>query len=84
VAPAAPSDDFSALTAMPLPAARELALADKERLGDGGVRVERAWLLHPDGTAGATFRVGDWAVAVLLVRARHEVRGASAPPPTAR
>ena len=65
----APSDDLSALAVVPLPAARELALTDKERLGDGGVRVERAWLLHADGTASSTFRVGDWAVAVLLVGA---------------
>jgi len=74
----APSDEFSSLAAVPLPEARELALADKERLGDGGVRVERAWLLHADGAADSAFRVGDWAVAVLLVRAQQAARGVSA------
>jgi lipopolysaccharide transport system ATP-binding protein len=74
----APSDEFSALSVVPLPEARGLALDDKERLGDGGVRVERAWLLHADGAAGSTFRVGDWAVAVVLVRAARPVRAVSA------
>ena len=74
----APSDEFSALSTVPLPTARELALSDKDRLGDGGVRVVRAWLLHADGAAGSTFRVGDWAVAVLLVHAQKTVRAVSA------
>jgi hypothetical protein len=55
-----------------------LGLEEKQRLGDGGVRVERAWLLHPDGGVGATFRSGDWAVVTLLIRAFREVRGVSA------
>ncbi|MBI5766600.1 MAG: ABC transporter ATP-binding protein [Verrucomicrobia bacterium] len=70
----APSDEFAALTAMVLPRARELDLGAKERLGDGGVRVGRAWLLHADGTASSAFRVGDWAIAVLLVQATKEAR----------
>ena len=74
----APSDAFATLTETPLPVARELALAGLERLGDGGVRVERAWLLHADGGAGATFRVGDWAVAVLMIRPGVDVRAVSA------
>jgi lipopolysaccharide transport system ATP-binding protein len=74
----APTDDFAALEAAPLPEAPELSLTDKERLGDGGVRVERAWLLHADGAASSTFRVGDWAVAVLLVRAVKAARAVSA------
>lgn len=74
----APSDDFAALGVMPLPAAPEVSLAGKERLGDGGVRVERAWLLHADGTAGSTYRVGDWAVAVIVVSAKRMVRAVSA------
>lgn len=74
----APSDDFSALAAAAVPAAPDLALSDKQRLGDGGVQIARAWLLHPDGGPGAAFRVGDWAVAVILVRADRDVRAVSA------
>lgn len=74
----APTDDFEALSAADLPDAPELSLGDKERLGDGGVRIARAWLLHADGGAGATYRVSDWAVVVLLVRAEKTVGGVSA------
>ena len=63
--------------AQPLPAAAPLGLAERERLGDGGVRVAQAWLLHQDGSAGAAFRSGDWAVLTLLVEARRAVRAVS-------
>ncbi len=75
---AAPTDDFSALGDQPLPSAPELALHERERLGDGGVRVEHAWLLHPDGGAGGSFRSGEWAVDTLLLRAAKPVRAVSA------
>jgi hypothetical protein len=71
------SSDLAAMPEQALPAAPELALHDKERLGDGGVRVARAWLLHADGGAGAAFRMGDWAVVTLLVHAQRAVRGVS-------
>lgn len=74
----APTDDFSALSVAALPTAPALSLDGCERLGDGGVRIERAWLLHGDGAAGAAFRVGDWAVAVLLLRATRVVKEVSA------
>lgn len=73
-----PTDDVAGLPGEPLPIAPDLPLSDKERLGDGGVRIARAWLLHNDGGYGATFRSGDWAVAVLLVHARKSVRAVSA------
>ena len=66
------------LQAVRLPDAVPLALEGRERLGDGGVRVERAWLLHADGTAAGGFRVGEWAVVMLFVRAGRDVRGVSA------
>jgi lipopolysaccharide transport system ATP-binding protein len=66
------------LQAVRMPDAVPLALEGRERLGDGGVRVERAWLLHADGTAAGGFRVGEWAVVAMLVRAGREVRGVSA------
>jgi lipopolysaccharide transport system ATP-binding protein len=66
------------LQAVRLPDAVPLALEGRERLGDGGVRVEKAWLLHADGTAAGGFRVGEWAVVMLFVRAGRDVRGVSA------
>jgi len=74
----APSSDLGEMPAEPLPEAPSLDLASKERLGDGGVRIARAWLLHPEGGLGATFRSGDWAMAVLLVEAKQPVRAISA------
>jgi lipopolysaccharide transport system ATP-binding protein len=74
----APSDKFESLSAAELPTAADLALTDKERLGDGGVSIARAWLLHADGAPGAAYRVGDWAVAVVVVRAERRACGVSA------
>jgi lipopolysaccharide transport system ATP-binding protein len=73
-----PTDELSGLSDEPLPTAPDLNLQDKERLGDGGVYISRAWLLHSDGGYGATFRSGDWGVVVLLLRARRDVRAISA------
>lgn len=73
-----PSSDVAAAPEETLPTAPELILSDKERLGDGGVRIARAWLLHADGGYGATFRSGDWASAILLLDARRAARAVSA------
>lgn len=73
----APTDSFASLSILSLPSAPELTLQNKDRLGDGGVRIAQAWLLHADGGASSTFRVGDWAVAVLVVRAGRSVRAVS-------
>jgi lipopolysaccharide transport system ATP-binding protein len=73
-----PSSDVQSLAEEALPAAPELPLSGKERLGDGGVRIARAWLLHADGGYGASFRSGDWAVVVLLLNARRVARAVSA------
>jgi lipopolysaccharide transport system ATP-binding protein len=72
-----PAADLSTLPEQALPVAPELAMDDKQRLGDGGIRVARAWLLHADGGAAATFRTGDWVRVVLLVQARQPVRAVS-------
>jgi lipopolysaccharide transport system ATP-binding protein len=61
-----------------LPTAPQLSLDDKERLGDGGVWIARAWLLHADGSYGATFRSGEWASVILVLAARRDVRAVSA------
>lgn len=75
---AAPLDDATGFAEQPLPTAPELLLHDKERLGDRGVQVERAWLLHADGSFGAAYRSGDWAVVTLLIRAGKAARAISA------
>lgn len=74
----APSDDFAGLSSVALPAVPELALDGNERLGDGGIRVARAWLLHADGGASTAFRVGDWATLTILIRPGQTVKNASA------
>jgi lipopolysaccharide transport system ATP-binding protein len=75
---AAPADDLSTVSEVSLPAAPDLPLDERERLGDGGVRIARAWLLHADGGFGATFRSADWAVVTLLLKATKAVRAVSA------
>ncbi len=74
----APTNELSALAEQALPAAPALVLGDKERLGDGGVHIGHAWLLHSDGTMGGSFRTGDWASVVLLLSARRAVKAVSA------
>lgn len=73
----APTDELASFATVPLPSAPELPLADKERLGDSGVRIERAWLLHADGSAGSAFRVGDWAAVAIVLRATRSVHSVS-------
>jgi lipopolysaccharide transport system ATP-binding protein len=73
-APVQAADTFDSL---PLPAAPALELAGKERLGDGGVRVLRAWLLHADGSRAGAFQLGDWATIVLQLGAKRTVRAVS-------
>lgn len=60
-----------------LPRGPELSLADKQRLGDGGVRVSRAWLLRADGEAESAFVVGDWCSVTFVVQANRAVTGIS-------
>lgn len=74
----APSSALGEMAAEPMPEAPELDLGNKERRGDRGVTIARAWLLHADGGFGASFRSGDWAVVVLRVEARRLVRAISA------
>jgi lipopolysaccharide transport system ATP-binding protein len=74
---AAPTSELTALPDAPLPTAPEIALDGKQRLGDQGVKIARAWLLQGDGSAGATFRSGDWVTVALLIGAARAVRGVS-------
>jgi lipopolysaccharide transport system ATP-binding protein len=60
-----------------LPAAVPLDLAACQRLGDGGLAVERAWLINEAGEGSAVFRLGEWCRVVLVIRAGRDVRLAS-------
>ena len=73
----APATSSSELESTRVPEAAALDVSGCERLGDGGVRVEQAWLLHADGSAAGGFRVGDWAQVAVLVRAARDVAGVS-------
>jgi lipopolysaccharide transport system ATP-binding protein len=74
----APTSDLQSLSDEPLPTAPELDIQSSQRLGDGGVRIARAWLLHSDGGFGATFRSGDWAIVTILLQAVRLVQAVSA------
>ncbi|MGH7994801.1 MAG: ABC transporter ATP-binding protein [Opitutaceae bacterium] len=67
-----------ALPEATLPSAEPLDLSRCERLGDGGIYVDRIWLLNEAGEATAVFRHGEWCRVVALVRTTKEVRMASA------
>ncbi len=73
-----PAESLDAITVQDCPAVPALALAGKERLGDGGIRIAQAWLQHADGAPGGSVRTGDWVVVTLLLHARRLVRGVSA------
>lgn len=74
----APTNELSSLPEQALPSAPELMLSDKERLGDGGVHIARAWVLHGDGGMGTTFRTGEWVSVALLLSARRAAAAVSA------
>ena len=71
-------DDSAASATVVLPTVPELNLDGLQRLGDGGVRVERAWLLQDDGRSGAAFNVGDWVTAIVVVFASRAASAVSA------
>ncbi len=74
----APTDRLLDQPSVRLPEIPELSFAGRDRLGDGGVRIARAWLAHADGSPGGSFRVGDWANVTVVVAASRDVRGVSA------
>lgn len=57
-----------------LPAGPPLDTALCQRLGDGGIAIERAWLLNPAGESTSVFGLGEWAKVVLLLRPDRPVR----------
>ena len=59
------------------PLAEPLFLDDKERTGDGGISVAKAWIQNEAGEATTVFRMGEWVRVTLLLRAEREVRMAS-------
>lgn len=74
VAVTAVSEDLPSAT---LPTAPPHDLSRCERLGDGGIYIDRLWLLNEAGEATTVFRHGEWCRLVALVRAKRDVRLAS-------
>ncbi len=66
-----------ALETASLPSTEPLNLAMCSRLGDGGIYIERAWLLGEAGESTTVFRLGEWCRLVLVIGARRDVRLAS-------
>jgi ABC-type polysaccharide/polyol phosphate transport system ATPase subunit len=57
-----------------LPSGAPLDTTSCQRLGDGGIAIERAWLLNSAGESTAVFGLGEWAKVVLLLRPDRAVR----------
>lgn len=74
VAVTAATEDLPSAT---LPSVPPLDLSRCERLGDGGVFVDRAWLLNEAGESTSVFRHGEWCRLVVLLSANRPVRMAS-------
>ncbi len=61
-----------------LPTVLPVDLTDCQRLGDGGIELERIWVQDEAGGAARAFRQGTWCTVSVLVRARKKVRLVSA------
>ena len=57
-----------------LPPGAPLDTALCQRLGDGGIAIEQAWLLNAAGQSSTVFALGEWAKVVLLLRPDRTVR----------
>jgi lipopolysaccharide transport system ATP-binding protein len=57
-----------------LPPGAPLDTAQCQRLGDGGIAIEQAWLLNAAGERSTVFALGEWAKVVLLLRPDRTVR----------
>jgi lipopolysaccharide transport system ATP-binding protein len=60
-----------------VPVGRSLDLTQCQRLGDGGIAIEKAWLLNEAGESSAVFRLGEWAKVILVLRPDRPVQLAS-------
>jgi ABC-type polysaccharide/polyol phosphate transport system ATPase subunit len=62
------------LTESALPAVPPLDCGACQRLGDGGVIVQRIWLLNEAGKSSTVFRLGEWCRLVVLIKAEQDAR----------
>lgn len=65
-------------TPLVLPRCPPLDLAGKEWLGDGGITIDRIWLLSETGDQSSVFKLGEWCRIIVLLRANEDVRLVSA------
>lgn len=68
------SEDLATLA---LPAALPLDLSHVRRLGDGGIRIARAWALSEAGGASTVYRLGEWCRVILVLESDEGVESAS-------
>ncbi|MDD3179442.1 MAG: ABC transporter ATP-binding protein [Opitutaceae bacterium] len=71
---AASPADSEEIPVAALPSAPALNLDKCQRLGDGGVALEKIWMVNEAGEASTIFRLGEWCRVVALVRAWRDVR----------
>ena len=69
--------DAEGLGSLNLPEVSPLDLSKCERLGDGGICVEKIWLINEAGESSTVFRLGEWCRLVVLTKANRDVRLAS-------
>jgi lipopolysaccharide transport system ATP-binding protein len=60
-----------------LPSTEPLDLNRCDRLGDGGIAVDRVWLINEAGEGTSVYKLGEWCRLVLVVKAEKDVRLAS-------
>ncbi len=71
------SSSSGALSQVMLPPVPSLDISACQRLGDGGIFVERVWIQDEAGESSTIFRLGEWCRVSALVRAQRDVRLAS-------
>ncbi|MFA5265448.1 MAG: ABC transporter ATP-binding protein [Opitutaceae bacterium] len=67
----------SELSLAMLPPVPSLDLSECQRMGDGGIGVERVWIQNEASESSTVFRLGEWCRVSALVRAQRDVRLAS-------
>jgi lipopolysaccharide transport system ATP-binding protein len=60
-----------------LPAEKPLEIGGCRRLGDGGIAIDRLWMMNEAGENTTVYRIGEWCRLVVVIRAHRKVRLAS-------
>jgi ABC-type polysaccharide/polyol phosphate transport system ATPase subunit len=57
-----------------LPAVPPLDVGTCQRLGDGGVVVQRVWLINEAGESSTVYQLGEWCRLAVLIKAEQDAR----------